>query len=511
FSGYRPYVFKMLVFGLSGAIAGLAGMLYAPQMNIFTPTNLEPKESIGVVIFVAVGGRATLSGPIFGALAVSYLYSWLTSNSAQAWPLVLGLLFVMATLYLPRGVMGIWQAWLSLPLSKPHSSEQESLDIPELTSHQKRGDLLIAVAGFLTLAVGLYASFSLWDYAKPYDDGLMAQSNGSSVVTGLILVLAAVCATLQIPAGMAILAGRSWGLAVSRRTLAIAAGLTVTAIGWTFFIETFRDGITGWTLNGARRAVTLLTGAPALPVLGLWSVTALVFFGKAIRSQRSRDTAADESTTPEGADETQNMAAAAAEREERLQRIAARQRGGPVTSLLDSPLLTVEKVSIVFDGFKALDVDEFSVGHYDLNVIIGPNGAGKTTLCDAISGKTRPTRGRITFAGQDITELPEADIARMGVGRKFQTPTVFDSLTVFQNMELALPGRDRLVHNIGDKPAAKEHTSIETILRRVNLLEHSGKEVRYLSHGQRQWLEISMLILSGPRLLLVDEPAAGLT
>jgi len=510
FSGYRPYVFKMLVFGLSGSIAGLAGMLYAPQMNIFTPTNLEPKESIGVVIFVAVGGRATLSGPVFGALAVSYLYSWLTSNSAQAWPFVLGLLFVMATLYLPRGMMGIWQSWLSLPLSKPHTSERQSPDISGLTSEQKSRDLLIAAAGLLTLIIGLYASFSLWDYAKPYDDGLMAQRDGASVVTGLILVLAAVCAALQIPAGMAVVTGRSWGLTVSRRTLAIAAGLTVTVIGWTFFIETFRDGIAGWTLVGIKRTVTLLTDVPALPVLGLWSVAALFFFGKAIRSQRSRDTAAAESV-PEGMDGAQNLEAAAADREERLQRIAARQRGGPVTSLLDSPLLTVEKVSIVFDGFKALDVEEFSVGHYDLNVIIGPNGAGKTTLCDAISGKTRPTKGRITFAGQDITEFPEADIARMGVGRKFQTPTVFDSLTVYQNMELALPGRDRLVHNFGDKPAAQEHTSIEAILRRVNLLDHSGKEVCYLSHGQRQWLEISMLILSGPRLLLVDEPAAGLT
>ncbi len=99
----------------------------------------------------------------------------------------------------------------------------------------------------------------------------------------------------------------------------------------------------------------------------------------------------------------------------------------------------------MFDGFKALDIEEFSVGKSGLNVIIGPNGAGKTTLCDVISGKTRASEGRVFFAGRDITPMSEADIARLGIGRKFQTPTVFDSLTVYQNMELSLPGRHRLV------------------------------------------------------------------
>ncbi|MEO1979501.1 MAG: branched-chain amino acid ABC transporter permease, partial [Fuerstiella sp.] len=178
FSGYRPYVFKMLIFGLSGAIAGLAGMLYAPQMKIFTPTNLEPKESIGVVIFVAVGGRATLSGPIIGALAVSYLYSWLTSNSPDAWPIVLGLLFVLATLYLPGGVMGIWHSWLSLPLGNDINRRQPSV-AEELTGDQKRWDTLIAIAGVLTLVIGMLTAFGIWEHARPYGDGLMAQRNGS--------------------------------------------------------------------------------------------------------------------------------------------------------------------------------------------------------------------------------------------------------------------------------------------------------------------------------------------
>ena len=103
--------------------------------------------------------------------------------------------------------------------------------------------------------------------------------------------------------------------------------------------------------------------------------------------------------------------------------------------------MRVENVKVFFDGFKALDVDEFSIDYYELQVVIGPNGAGKTTLCDVISGKTRATSGKIFFAKEEITRLPEVDIARRGVGRKFQTPSIFNGLTVYENMELALPGR----------------------------------------------------------------------
>ena len=171
--------------------------------------------------------------------------------------------------------------------------------------------------------------------------------------------------------------------------------------------------------------------------------------------------------------------------------------------------LYVEKLSVSFDGFKALDVNEFSIGHRELPVIIGPNGAGKTTLCDVISGKTRPTTGQVLFEGADITQEPEADIAQLGVGRKFQTPTVYDSLTVYENMTLALPGRQGI--SLGSRNTPREKDSIRSLLERVRLLDDEHREVAYLSHGQRQWLEISMLILNGPKLLLVDEPAAGLT
>jgi urea transport system ATP-binding protein len=171
----------------------------------------------------------------------------------------------------------------------------------------------------------------------------------------------------------------------------------------------------------------------------------------------------------------------------------------------------VENVKVLFDGFKALDVDEFSIDYYELQVVIGPNGAGKTTLCDVISGKTRATSGKIFFAKEEITRMPEVDIARHGVGRKFQTPSIFNGLTVYENMELALPGRQSLPRNFQWQASKAGQDRIHGILKRVRLESEANQRVQYLSHGQRQWLEISMLLLAGPHLLLVDEPAAGLT
>ncbi len=174
-------------------------------------------------------------------------------------------------------------------------------------------------------------------------------------------------------------------------------------------------------------------------------------------------------------------------------------------------LLFLEDITAVFDGFKALDIEALGIGHNELRVIIGPNGAGKTTLCDVVSGKTSPATGRVYFEGRDITDMKETDIALMGIGRKFQTPAVFDSLTTYQNMELALPGHRRLWSNLYRKESAEEKDRILSILERVGLVDELDREARYLSHGQRQWLAISSLILSDPKLLLVDEPAAGLT
>ncbi|MDF7807152.1 urea ABC transporter ATP-binding protein UrtD [Pontiellaceae bacterium B12219] len=174
-------------------------------------------------------------------------------------------------------------------------------------------------------------------------------------------------------------------------------------------------------------------------------------------------------------------------------------------------LLFLTGVTAVFDGFKALDIDYFGIFHNELRVIIGPNGAGKSTMCDVITGKTRPTTGTVHYNGEDITKKPEAEIVRSGIGRKFQTPTVYDSLTVYQNMELSLPGPKGVWSALTARETKVERDRIMTLLERVRLLDAADTEARYLSHGQRQWLAISSLILSQPRLLLVDEPAAGLT
>lgn len=178
---------------------------------------------------------------------------------------------------------------------------------------------------------------------------------------------------------------------------------------------------------------------------------------------------------------------------------------------LHSYLVYIENLTVVFDGFKALDIDLFGLYHNELRVIIGPNGAGKTTLCDVISGRTKPSSGRVFLRGYNIDSMPEHERARQGIGRKFQTPTVFDSLTVFENMELALPGRRSLWRNLFSALSSEESDRIDAMLLRVRLFDQRDQAAKYLSHGQRQCLEIAMLIMAEPKLLLVDEPAAGLS
>jgi len=174
-------------------------------------------------------------------------------------------------------------------------------------------------------------------------------------------------------------------------------------------------------------------------------------------------------------------------------------------------IVHVENVVVEFDGFRALDIREFSIGYNELRVVVGPNGAGKTTLCDVISGKTKVKSGSVHFDQRETTYLKDTDISRLGVGRKFQTPTIFDSLTVYQNMELALPGRRGIFSNLFQRESRQQSDRILQILERVHLADELDRPARFLSHGQRQWLEISMLIVADPKLLLVDEPAAGLT
>ena len=174
-------------------------------------------------------------------------------------------------------------------------------------------------------------------------------------------------------------------------------------------------------------------------------------------------------------------------------------------------VLFVENLSVSFDGFKAVDIPQYGIEHGELRVIIGPNGAGKTTFCDLVSGKTKPSSGRVYFDGKEITQMEESDIALSGIGRKFQTPTVFDSLTTYENLLLALPGNQGWKNNLLRPESREEVEKINEILEKVSLIDQREMPAKSLSHGQRQWLAISALIISKPKLLLVDEPAAGLT
>jgi len=508
FAGYQPYVFKTVVFAASGMIAGLAGMLYTPQTRIFTPTYLEPGWSIMVVIWVAMGGRGTLAGPVFGALAVNYGRDFLSSESADAWPVVLGSLFAITTLMFPQGLMGLWRfgTTFRLTFTQPHS-QPGTTSIDGNTS--KRQPVWISVA-VLGAVIGVYTAARLWSYARPFGDGLMAHNNGEDVVVGLLLVFIAGCGVLQLLASIGLLLGKPWSTQLIRNTLVCSTSLISSVLIWSMLVNTLQGGFVVWLRDGFRNIAELVSAVPQTLLFGAWSVV-MLFFLRRFAATESAVVIESDTPQPAEADGTADILGKAQNMQRQLERIAAQQMRTSQDNLLDRPLLEIERIQVDFDGFRALDIESFQIGHYSLNVIIGPNGAGKTTLCDVISGKTPPTSGRVRFIGQDITELREVDIARLGVGRKFQTPTVFDSLTVYQNMELSLPGRERLSRNLSNRATADEREKIHSILQRVSLLDETEKLVRFLSHGQRQWLEISMLILHSPRLLLVDEPAAGLT
>jgi urea transport system ATP-binding protein len=177
-----------------------------------------------------------------------------------------------------------------------------------------------------------------------------------------------------------------------------------------------------------------------------------------------------------------------------------------------SSLLYLDNVTVSFDGFKALNGLSLAVDHAEMRAIIGPNGAGKTTMMDVITGKTRPTEGTALFEGKyDLTDLDEADIAELGIGRKFQTPTVFDMHTVEDNLLLALKADRRPFPTLFARRTASEQERIDALLERIRLKDARARKASELSHGQKQWLEIGMLLAQEPKLLLVDEPAAGMT
>jgi urea transport system ATP-binding protein len=181
-------------------------------------------------------------------------------------------------------------------------------------------------------------------------------------------------------------------------------------------------------------------------------------------------------------------------------------------SVYGDTLLYVDNVSVSFDGFKALNGLSLYVTEGEMRAIIGPNGAGKTTMMDVITGKTRPDTGIVAFGqSTDLTKLDEAAIAELGIGRKFQKPTVFESHTVNDNILLALDRPRGVFATLIDRTSSKDMERIDEILQTTRLSAHRDQLGASLSHGQKQWLEIGMLLAQDPRLLLVDEPAAGMT
>ena len=196
---------------------------------------------------------------------------------------------------------------------------------------------------------------------------------------------------------------------------------------------------------------------------------------------------------------------------------------------LRDKMLYLDKVTVSFDGFKALNELTLCIEPGELRCIIGPNGAGKTTMMDVITGKTRPDSGTARFGrrveslelpnsgsdgsywqGIDLLKLSETEIVRAGIGRKFQKPTVFEQLTVFDNLELALAGGRSFLKTLRARITAAQQKRIDEVLDIIGLSGQRGALGKTLSHGQKQWLEIGMLLMQNPQLLLVDEPVAGM-
>jgi urea transport system ATP-binding protein len=179
---------------------------------------------------------------------------------------------------------------------------------------------------------------------------------------------------------------------------------------------------------------------------------------------------------------------------------------------LTSSLLYLDGVAVSFDGYKALRGLSLVMAPGEMRAIIGPNGAGKTTMMDVITGKTRPDSGDVYFEGRhDLTKLDETEIAQLGVGRKFQKPTVFENHTVSDNILLAAKAPRAVFATLFGGAAKQEQETIERILSTIRLRDERGRLAGSLSHGQKQWLEIGMLLAQDPKLLLVDEPVAGMT
>ena len=177
---------------------------------------------------------------------------------------------------------------------------------------------------------------------------------------------------------------------------------------------------------------------------------------------------------------------------------------------MSDPILSVRNLTVSFDGFKAVSDLDLDVEKDELRVVIGPNGAGKTTLLDMICGKTKPTSGSIRFKNLELTDLNEYTIVRSGVGRKFQTPSTYEDLSVFENLQISYPEKRGVVGSLFFRQDAKLLRKIKEVAREIYLQDHLLTKAGALSHGQKQWLEIGMLLMQDPELMLLDEPVAGM-
>jgi urea transport system ATP-binding protein len=175
------------------------------------------------------------------------------------------------------------------------------------------------------------------------------------------------------------------------------------------------------------------------------------------------------------------------------------------------PVLALEDVTVSFDGFKAVDSLNLYVQRNEVHVVIGPNGAGKTTVLDLICGKTRATSGSIRFKNRELTKMHEHEIVQAGVGRKFQTPSIYENLSVFENLEMSFPRGRNVFGALIFKRSADVVQRVETVARDIFLEQHLYVQADLLSHGQKQWLEIGMLLMQEPELLMLDEPVAGMS
>jgi urea transport system ATP-binding protein len=174
-------------------------------------------------------------------------------------------------------------------------------------------------------------------------------------------------------------------------------------------------------------------------------------------------------------------------------------------------LLGVEGLTVSFDGFRAVDDLSFYLDRNEIRVIIGPNGAGKTTVLDLICGRTKASSGSVKFKGTELTRMKEFEIVRLGVGRKFQTPSIYEDLTVFENLEISFPRGRSVFGALVFRRDAEVRDRIEEIAKDIFLADHLDDYAEFLSHGQKQWLEIGMLLIQDPALMMLDEPVAGMS